>query len=34
MIDFFLGITFGILLVAVPAFLAGVITARMKDKNK
>jgi len=33
MTDFFLGIAFGILLVAVPAFIAGVIAARRKEKN-
>jgi hypothetical protein len=33
MTDFFLGMAFGILLVAVPFFILGVITARRKEKN-
>jgi hypothetical protein len=32
MIDFFLGVAFGVLLVAVPSFILGVIAARRKEK--
>jgi hypothetical protein len=33
MTDFFLGIAFGVLLVAVPSFILGILTARRKDKK-
>jgi hypothetical protein len=33
MTDFFLGVAFGMLLVAVPFFILGILTARRKDKK-
>jgi hypothetical protein len=34
MIEFFIGIIFGVLLIAVPSFFMGLIVARRKDMNK
>ena len=33
MTDFFLGIAFGVLLVAVPSFILGILIARRKDEK-
>jgi hypothetical protein len=33
MIDLFIGIAIGVLLIAVPAFVMGIISARQKDNS-
>jgi hypothetical protein len=33
MTDFFIGIAFGVLLVAVPAFIGGILAARRRDQK-